>query len=76
MESKFLYVREPFTNEESSTKSMVKGLKRYMAAEYSRELAAKTKRGQTRVVQRGFQMGSLPCLGTFASPRTAKTFRR
>jgi DNA invertase Pin-like site-specific DNA recombinase len=69
-----LYVREPFTNEESSTKSMVKGLKRYMAAEYSRELAAKTKRGQTRVVQRGFQMGSLPCLG-FRRVAVSKTGR-
>jgi hypothetical protein len=43
--------------------AMLKSMKRAMAAEYSRELANKSKAGQHLVVSRGYQIGQLPPLG-------------
>src|SRR5215208_8503100 len=58
-----IYVHEPFVLDGSPMSAMMKSLKRAMAAEYIRELALKTRAGQTVAIERGFQMGSLPCLG-------------
>lgn len=57
------YVQEPFGNPDSPLAALFKGMKRAMAAEFSRELAIKTRAGQAAAMQRGFQLGTLPCLG-------------
>lgn len=54
------YTSEPFSNDGSLTASLVKQLKRAMAAEYSRELSAKVTRAQTGLRAKGYWMGG-PC---------------
>ena len=49
-----IYVGEPFLNDHSAISSMLKSMKRVMAAEYSRELGVKTRAGQERVFRAGF----------------------
>ncbi|MFT4075716.1 MAG: recombinase family protein [Asticcacaulis sp.] len=58
------YVAEPFENDGSSTSSIMKGLKRIMAAEYSRELSAKIQRAVRNQAKRGLKLGST-CLYGF-----------
>jgi DNA invertase Pin-like site-specific DNA recombinase len=58
-----VYVMESFSNDDSPMMSVVKSLKRAMAAEYSRELAHKSRAGQQKVLAMGFQMGQLPRIG-------------
>ncbi|MBC5764147.1 recombinase family protein [Ramlibacter albus] len=58
-----IYVAEHFTAEMTPFDSLLKQLKRTMAAEYSRELGAKCRSGQVETVKRGFATGQLPCLG-------------
>jgi DNA invertase Pin-like site-specific DNA recombinase len=57
------YVQEPFSGADSALATLFKGMKRAMAAEFSRELAMKTTAGQTAAISKGFQLGKLPCLG-------------
>ena len=57
------YVQEPFGSPDSPLAALFKGMKRAMAAEFSRELAMKTRAGQAAAMRRGFQLGTLPCLG-------------
>jgi DNA invertase Pin-like site-specific DNA recombinase len=57
------YVQELATCTDSPIGSLIKGLKRAMAAEFSRELAIKTRAGQNSALDRGLHMGSLPCIG-------------
>lgn len=57
------YVQEPFGSPDSPLAALFKGMKRAMAAEFSRELAIKTRAGQAAAMERGFQLGTLPCLG-------------
>ncbi|MEJ8839367.1 recombinase family protein [Ramlibacter sp. AN1133] len=57
------YVQEPFTQFDSPLVALLKGMKRVMAAEYSRELGVKTRAGQGIAMAHGFHMGSLPPLG-------------
>jgi DNA invertase Pin-like site-specific DNA recombinase len=57
------YVGEAFANTLTSANVLLKSMKRVMAAEYSRELAAKAHAGQQRVLSMGFHMGALPPLG-------------
>jgi hypothetical protein len=57
------YVSEIFSQELNLTTALLKNMKRVMAAEYSRELGAKCRAGQSRVIQMGYQMGLLPSLG-------------
>lgn len=52
-----IYVAELFGDEQGPLGAVLKGLKRSMAAEYSRELSAKVFAGQTRLVRAGFTMG-------------------
>jgi DNA invertase Pin-like site-specific DNA recombinase len=51
------YCAEPFNNDGSVTSTIVKTLKRAMAAEYSRELSAKVFAGQSRLIQLGYRQG-------------------
>jgi DNA invertase Pin-like site-specific DNA recombinase len=52
------YCAEPFVNDASAVSSVVKGLKRMMAGEYSRELSEKVFAGKCRLVSLGFSQGS------------------
>lgn len=51
------YCAEPFANDLTPTSSILKALKRSMAAEFSRELGDKVFRGKSRLVQLGFWVG-------------------
>lgn len=51
------YCAETFSTVEGLAGSLLKALKRSMAAEYSRELSTKTFIGQCRIVQNGFKIG-------------------
>jgi len=51
------YCAEPFTNDGSPLATLLKSLKRAMAAEYSRELSAKVFRAQCRLTAAGFKQG-------------------
>jgi len=55
-----VYCAEPFQGFDGPLATIVKGVKRAMAAEYSRELSSKIFRGQAAVVRRGFRPGSRP----------------
>lgn len=57
------YCAEPFENDGSVLSSLMKTLKRAMAAEYSRELSAKVTEGHMRMLARGFHQGGFPCFG-------------
>lgn len=60
---RLLYVAEPFQSDGTPLSAVLKGLKRSMAAEYSRELSAKVYAGQCRVAKAGFHMGGPPGYG-------------
>jgi DNA invertase Pin-like site-specific DNA recombinase len=53
------YCAEQFDNDGSLVSSIVKNIKRVMAAEYSRELSAKVHAGACRFARMGFQLGGL-----------------
>lgn len=57
------YVQEPFGSPDSPLAALFKGMKRAMAAEFSRELAVKVTAGQAAAMKRGFQLGTMPCVG-------------
>ena len=54
------YCAESFPNDETPSSSILKALKRSMAAEFSRELGDKVFRGKSRLVQLGFWVGGPP----------------
>ena len=51
------YCAEQFDNDGSPLSTIVKGVKRAMAGEYSRELSAKVFAGQCRLIELGFRQG-------------------
>ncbi len=51
------YCAEPFQNDGSLSSSLMKSLKRSMAAEFSRELGVKVHRGKSRLAARGYNVG-------------------
>lgn len=51
------YVAEQFENDGSPVSTIVKGVKRAMAGEYSRELSNKVFAGQCRLIEKGFRQG-------------------
>lgn len=51
------YCAEQFENDGSPVSTIVKGVKRAMAGEYSRELSAKVFRGQCRLIELGYRQG-------------------
>ena len=58
------YCEEPFENDLGPLSSIMKSMKRVMAAEYSRELSAKTSRAQRQQARLGFRQGGAPPYGT------------
>ncbi|MFM0002055.1 recombinase family protein [Paraburkholderia dipogonis] len=58
-----VYVAEPFDNDGSPATSVLKALKRAMAAEFSREMSRKVFLGHRLNVQRGFHAGGPPGYG-------------
>jgi DNA invertase Pin-like site-specific DNA recombinase len=52
-----VYCAEQFENDGSPVSTIVKGVKRAMAGEYSRELSAKVFAGQCRLIELGFRQG-------------------
>jgi DNA invertase Pin-like site-specific DNA recombinase len=54
---KVAYCAEQFDNDGSLISSIVKNIKRVMAAEFSRELSAKVHAGALRLARLGFKMG-------------------
>ena len=57
------YCAEQFENDGSPISTIVKGVKRAMAGEYSRELSAKVFIGQCRLIELGFHQGGSPGFG-------------
>ena len=57
------YCAEPFANDGTAMSSLLKALKRSMAAEFSRELGEKVFRGKSRLVQLGYWVGGAPGYG-------------
>jgi DNA invertase Pin-like site-specific DNA recombinase len=51
------YCAEQFKNDGSPISTIVKGVKRAMAGEYSRELSAKVFKGQCRLIELGYRQG-------------------
>jgi DNA invertase Pin-like site-specific DNA recombinase len=60
---KVAYCAEQFENDGSLLSSIIKNLKRVMAAEYSRELSAKVYAGACSVARLGFRTGATPGYG-------------
>lgn len=58
-----IYCAEPFKNDGSLSSTVLVGLKRSMAAEYSRELSVKVFAGHKNLVRRGYRQGGMPGLG-------------
>lgn len=54
---KVQYCAEQFDNDGSPISTIVKGVKRAMAGEYSRELSAKVFAGQVRLIEKGYRQG-------------------
>jgi DNA invertase Pin-like site-specific DNA recombinase len=71
------YCAEQFSNDQSVASSLMKALKRTMAAEFSRELGVKSYEGEKRLAQLGFKMGGAPGFGLrrLLLSRTGKRIR-
>ncbi|MDD4556824.1 MAG: recombinase family protein [Alphaproteobacteria bacterium] len=54
---KVQYCAEQFENDGSPVSTIIKGVKRTMAAEYSRELSCKVFAGQSRLITMGYKQG-------------------
>lgn len=52
-----VYCAEQFENDGSPVSTIIKGVKRAMAGEYSRELSAKVFKGQCRLIEMGYRQG-------------------
>jgi DNA invertase Pin-like site-specific DNA recombinase len=52
-----IYCAEQFDNDGSPISTVIKGVKRAMAGEYSRELSVKVFAGQCRLIEKGFRQG-------------------
>src|SRR2546421_10803275 len=57
------YCAEQFENDGSPVSTIVKGVKRAMAGEYSRELSVKVFGGQCRLIELGYRQGGPPGYG-------------
>ena len=55
-----IYCAEQFENDGSPVSTIVKGVKRAMAGEYSRELSQKVFTGQSRLIELGYRQGGPP----------------
>jgi DNA invertase Pin-like site-specific DNA recombinase len=70
------YCAEQFENDGSPVSTIVKGVKRAMAGEYSRELSAKVFIGQCRLIELGFHQGGSPGFGLRRMLRDASGERK
>lgn len=52
-----IFCAEQFENDGSPITTIIKGVKRAMAGEYSRELSVKVFTGQSRLIERGYRQG-------------------
>ncbi len=57
------YCAEQFTNDDSPVSTIIKSVKRTMAAEYSRELSCKVFAGQSRLINLGYKQGGFAGFG-------------
>ncbi|WP_267899622.1 recombinase family protein [Maricaulis alexandrii] len=57
------YCAEQFENDGSPVSTIVKGVKRAMAGEYSRELSSKVFAGQCRLIELGYRQGGVAGFG-------------
>ena len=57
------YCAEQFANDGSPVSTIVKGVKRAMAGEYSRELSVKVFAGQCRLIELGYRQGGIAGYG-------------
>lgn len=57
------YVGEGFKNDGNPVDTIVKGVKRAMAGEYSRELSNKVFKGQCNLVKKGYRLGGIAGFG-------------
>lgn len=57
------YTSEPFSNDGDAISSIMKTIKRVMAAEYSRELSNRVTKAKAIVASKGFRAGSVVGLG-------------
>lgn len=57
------YCAEQFENDGSLSSTIIKGMKRAMAGEYSRELSSKVFAGQCRLISLGFRQGGMAGFG-------------
>ncbi len=57
------YCAEPFSNDGTLSSTLLKALKRSMAAEYSRELGVKCYEGQKRLAEMGYRVGGTAIFG-------------
>src|SRR5512132_2828403 len=57
------YCAEQFENDGSPVSTIVKGVKRAMAGEYSRELSSKVFQGACRLIQLGYKQGGTAGFG-------------
>ena len=57
------YCTDGFENDGSPVATIVKGVKRAMAGEYSRQLSAKVFAGQCRLIELGYRQGGPPGFG-------------
>ena len=71
------YCAEQFSNDQSAASSIMKAIKRTMAAEFSRELGVKCYEGEKRLALLGFKMGGTPgfALRRLLISRTGKRIR-
>lgn len=58
-----VYCAEAFADDGSPMHALLKGIKRIMAAEYSRELSIKVWQAQCRFIRMGYKQGGLPGFG-------------
>ena len=58
-----IYCAEPFNNDGSLPSTVFIGIKRSMAAEYSRELSVKVFNGACTIVRHGYRQGGAPGFG-------------
>jgi DNA invertase Pin-like site-specific DNA recombinase len=70
------YCAEQFENDGSPVSTIVKGVKRAMAGEYSRELSSKVFQGACRLVQLGFRQLACPARRHLPSFKNGKRLAR
>ncbi|MCA9316492.1 MAG: recombinase family protein [Planctomycetes bacterium] len=58
-----VYCAEQFENDGSPVSTIIKGVKRAMAGEYSRELSAKVFKGQCKLIELGYRQGGAAGFG-------------